>query len=217
VTEAEETCVVYGMPRSVVEAGLSDATVPLEGMAEKSAGNLVEAIQESKDAPLERLVTALGIRHVGNTVARLLAERFRSLEAMAEADEEALLDIPGIGPEIAASVVAFVRSREGRALVRRLTERGVKGRPPERPSRAAAEGPFAGKTFVVTGTLSIPREEVERLIRAAGGKVTSSVSKKTNAVIVGDDAGSKLDKARALGVTTWDEVRFRRAVREVGL
>ena len=194
-----------------------DRLVPLEGMAEKSAGNLVEAIQGSKDAPLERLVTALGIRHVGNTVARLLAERFRSLEAMAEADEEALLDIPGIGPEIAASVVGFVRSREGRALVRRLTERGVKGRPPERPSRAAAEGPFAGKTFVVTGTLSIPREEVERLIRAAGGKVTSSVSKKTDAVIVGDDAGSKLDKARALGVTTWDEVRFRRAVREVGL
>jgi DNA ligase (NAD+) len=186
-------------------------------MAEKSAGNLVGAIQGSKDAPLERLVTALGIRHVGNTVARLLAERFRSLEAMAEADEEALLDIPGIGPEIAASVVAFARSREGRALVRRLTERGVKGRPPERPSRVAAEGPFAGKTFVLTGTLSMAREEAERLIRSAGGKVTTSVSKNTDAVIVGEDAGSKLEKARALGVATWDEARFRAAVRQAGL
>lgn len=199
-------------------ADLYDLTVemllPLEGMAEKSAGNLVRAIQGSKDAPLERLVTALGIRHVGGTVARLLAERFRSLQAMAEADEETLLEIPGIGPEIAASVVAFFRSREGKSLARRLTERGVKGRPPERPSRAVAEGPFAGKTFVLTGTLEMPREEAERRIRAAGGKVTSSVSKKTDAVIVGEDAGSKRDKARALGVDTWDEARFRKALRD---
>lgn len=201
-------------------ADLYDLTIetllPLEGMAEKSAGNLVRAIQGSKDAPLERLVTALGIRHVGGTVARLLAERFRSLEAMAEADEEMLLDVPGIGPEIAASVVAFFRSREGKALARRLTERGVKGRPPERPSRAAAEGPFAGKTFVLTGTLEMSREEAERRIREAGGKVTSSVSKRTDAVIVGEDAGSKLDKARSLGVDTWNEVRFRKALREAG-
>ena len=202
-------------------ADLYDLTLerllPLEGMAEKSAGNLVRAIQGSKDAPLERLVTALGIRHVGSTVARLLAERFRSLEAMAEADEETLLEIPGIGPEIAASVGAFFRSREGRTLTRRLTERGVKGRSPERVARAAgAGGPFAGKIFVLTGTLEMPREEAERLIREAGGRVTSSVSKKTDAVIVGGDAGSKLDKARALGVATWDEARFHRALREAG-
>jgi DNA ligase (NAD+) len=194
-----------------------DRLLPLEGMAEKSAGNLVKAIQGSKDAPFERLVTALGIRHVGTTVARLLAERFRSLEKMAEAGEEALLEIPGIGPEIALSVGGFFRSREGKTLVRRLTERGVKGRPPERPSRAAAAGPFAGKTFVLTGTLSMAREEAERLIRAAGGKVTSSVSKKTDAVIVGEDAGSKRDKARDLGVATWDESRFRKALAEAGL
>jgi DNA ligase (NAD+) len=194
-----------------------DTLLPLEGMAEKSAGNLVKAIQGSKDAPLERLVTALGIRHVGATVARLLAEQFRSLEAMAEADEEALLEIPGIGPEIAASVVAFFRAREGRALVRRLTDRGVKGRPPERASRAAAGGPFAGKTFVITGTLSMPREEAEGMIRAAGGKVTSSVSRKTDAVIVGEDAGSKLDKARALKIPTWDDATFRAAVKAAGV
>jgi DNA ligase (NAD+) len=128
---------------------------------------------------------------------------------------ESLLEIPGIGPEIAASVVAFFRSKEGRSLARRLEERGVKGRAPEQ--RAAAEGPFAGRTFVLTGTLAIPREEAERLILAGGGRVTSSVSAKTDAVIVGEDPGSKRDKARALGVSTWDESRFRAALKEAGL
>ena len=192
-----------------------DDLVELDGMAEKSAGNLVRGIAASKDAPLDRLLTALGIRHVGNTVARLLAEHFRSLAALSDADEEALLEIQGIGPEIAASVVAFFKAREGRGLVKRLTERGVKGRAPER--RAAAAGPFAGKTFVLTGTLEMPREEAEELILRGGGRVTSSVSKKTDAVVVGEDAGSKLDKARALGVPTWDETRFRAALREAGL
>jgi DNA ligase (NAD+) len=192
-----------------------DELVDLDGMAEKSAGNLVRGIAASKDAPLDRLLTALGIRHVGNTVARLLAEHFRSLAALSEADEEALLEIQGIGPEIAASVVAFFKAREGRGLVKRLTERGVKGRAPER--RAAAAGPFAGKTFVLTGTLAMSREEAEELILRGGGRVTSSVSKKTDAVVVGEDAGSKLDKARSLGVPTWDEARFRAALREAGL
>jgi len=192
-----------------------DPLVDLEGMGEKSAQNLVSAIQASKSAPLERLVTALGIRHVGGTVARILAERFRSLRAIAEADEEALREIPGIGPEIAASVVSFFRSKEGRALVRRLEERGVKGRPPER--RAAATGPFTGKSFVITGTLEMPREEAERLVLEGGGRVTSSVSKKTDAVVVGREPGSKLEKAKSLGVATWDEARFRAALREAGL
>jgi len=199
-------------------ADLYDLTVAelaeLDGMAEKSAGNLVRGIAASKDAPLDRLLTALGIRHVGNTVARLLAEHFRSLAALSEADEEALLEIQGIGPEIAASVVSFFKSREGRSLVKRLTDRGVKGKAPER--RAATAGPFAGKTFVLTGTLGMSREEAEELILRGGGRVTSSVSKKTDAVVVGEDAGSKLDKAKALGVPTWDETRFRAALREAG-
>ncbi|HET9940710.1 MAG TPA: NAD-dependent DNA ligase LigA [Candidatus Eisenbacteria bacterium] len=200
-------------------ADLYDLTVDelaeLDGMAEKSAGNLVRGIAASKDAPLDRLITAIGMRHVGNTVARLLADHFRSLAALSDADEEALLEIQGIGPEIAASVVAFFKSREGRSLVKRLTERGVKGKAPER--RAATAGPFAGKTFVLTGTLRMPREEAEELILRGGGRVTSSVSKKTDAVVVGEDAGSKLDKAKALGVPTWDEARFRAALREAGL
>ena len=200
-------------------ADLYDLTVEqlakLDGMAEKSASNLVRAVRASKEAPLDRLITALGIRHVGNTVARLLAERYRSLREIAEADEERHQDIPGIGPEIAASVASFFRSKQGKALVKRLEERGVKGR--ALSPRAATSGPFAGKTFVLTGTLEIPREEAERLIQAGGGRVTSSVSAKTDAVIVGEEPGSKRDKAKSLGVATWDESKFRAALREAGL
>lgn len=201
-------------------ADLYDLTVeqltPLEGMAEKSASNLVRAIAASKEAPLSRILAALGIRHVGGTVARLLAERFPSLPAIADASEEDLRDIPGVGPEIAASVIRFFRSREGRALVRRLTERGVRGRPPER--RIATGGPFSGKTFVLTGTLvGMTREEAARRIQEGGGKVTSSVSAKTDAVIAGGGPGSKLTKARSLGVAVWDEAAFRSALRRAGL
>ena len=141
-------------------ADLYDLTVeqlvPVERMGEKSAANLVAAIAKSKRAPLQRLIVALGIRHVGASVARLLAEAFRSLDALAEADDETLQRISGIGPEIAASVAAFFRSKEGRALVRRLDARGVVGVPPLRRVRPSA-GPFAGKTFVLTGTISMPR------------------------------------------------------------
>lgn len=201
-------------------ADLYDLTVeqliPVERMGAKSAANLVAAIARSKKAPLERLVGALGIRHVGSTVARLLAEEFRSLDAIAEADEEALRRVAGIGPEIAASVAAFFRSKEGRALVRRLDERGVVGVAPPRRAKPT-EGPFAGKTFVLTGAISMPRPDAARLIEQGGGTVTSSVSKKTDVVIAGDDPGSKLTKAEALGVTIWDDRRFRAALDQAGL
>jgi DNA ligase (NAD+) len=189
--------------------------IPLERMAEKSASNLVAAIEASKKAPLDRLIHAIGIRHVGSSVARLLAERFRSLEKVAEADEEALGGIPGIGDEIAKSVAGYFRGSAGRKLVRALLERGVTGTPPERRARADA-GPFAGKTFVLTGALSLSREEAERLILDAGGRVTGSVSKRTDVVIAGEDAGSKLEKARGLGIAVWDEARFRAALAEAG-
>jgi len=188
----------------------------LEGMAEKSATNLVRAIAASKSAPLERLIAAIGVRHVGGTVARLLAERFRSLRAVAEATEEELQAVSGIGPEIAASVASYFGSREGKSLLRRLEERGVKGKPPER-REAPSTGPFAGKIFVLTGTLSMPREEAARRIERAGGKVSSSVSKKTDAVIAGEDAGSKLSKAKTLGIAIWDEARFAAALKKVGV
>ena len=193
-----------------------DQLIPLERMAEKSASNLVQAIAGSRRPPLDRLLTAIGVRHVGTTVARLLADEFGSLGAIAEADPEALRAVPGIGPEIASSVHAFFRSGTGKQLLRRLDALGVRGVAPERRAKPAA-GPFSGKTFVLTGTLTIPREEAERLIQTGGGRVTGSVSKKTDAVIVGDDPGSKRDKARELGVATWDESKFRAALRDAGL
>jgi DNA ligase (NAD+) len=201
-------------------ADLYDLTVdqltPIDRMGEKSASNLVAALARSKEAPLERLVVALGVRHVGGTVARLLAEELRSLEAIAEADAETLQRIPGIGPEIAASVAAFFASKAGRTIVRRLREHGVEGRAPERRP-GAARGPFAGKSFVLTGTLSGPREEAARLVAEAGGRVVSAVSAKTAAVIAGSDPGSKLERARTLGVAIWTEARFRRALDEAGV
>ena len=190
--------------------------VPLEGMAEKSATNLVRAIAASKTAPLERLIAAVGIRHVGGTVARLLAERFRSLRAVAEAAEEELQAVSGIGPEIAASVAGYFGSREGKSLLRRLEERGVKGKPPER-REIPSTGPFAGKIFVLTGALAMPREEAARRIERAGGKVSSAVSKKTDAVIAGEEAGSKLEKARSLGIAVWDEAQFSAALKKAGV
>jgi DNA ligase (NAD+) len=201
-------------------ADLYDLTVaqlvPIERMGEKSASNLVAAIAGSRRAPLDRLLGALGVRHVGATVARLLAEEFRSLEAVAAADEETLQRVPGVGPEIAASVAAFFRSKDGRSLIRRLEARGVEGTPPPRRPRTA-EGPFAGKTFVLTGTISMPREEAARLIQGAGGKVTSTVSRRTDVLIAGEEAGSKLTKARDLGVAVWDDRRFREALAESGV
>ncbi|HYJ33233.1 MAG TPA: NAD-dependent DNA ligase LigA [Candidatus Binatia bacterium] len=190
--------------------------VPLERMAEKSASNLLAAIEASKKAPLDRLIHAIGIRHVGSTVARLLAERFRSLEKLSLADAETVEQIPGIGPEIAASVAAYFGSAAGRKLVRELLARGVTGTAPER--RAVPDtGPFAGKTFVLTGALSMPREEAERRILDAGGRVTGSVSKRTDVVVAGEDAGSKLEKARALRIEVWDEAAFRAALDGAGV
>lgn len=190
--------------------------VPLERMAEKSASNLLAAIEASKKAPLDRLIHAVGIRHVGSTVARLLAERFRSLEALAQADAESVEEIPGIGPEIARSVAEYFGSAAGRKLVRELLARDVTGTPPER--RAARDtGPFAGKTFVLTGALSMPREEAERLILDAGGRVTGSVSKRTDVLIAGEDAGSKLEKARSLRIEIWDEAAFGAALDGAGV
>jgi len=191
--------------------------VEIERLGEKSVSNLLAGIERSKRAPLARLLHAIGIPHVGATLANVLANHFRSLEALAQADEEALLAVDMIGPEIASSVARFFSSKGGRDFVRRLREAGIKPEAP--PARRAAEGgPFAGKTFVLTGGLEeLSREEAGRLIQEAGGKVTSSVSSKTDAVIAGSDPGSKLDKARSLGVEVWDEARLLTALRKAGV
>ncbi|HYQ89186.1 MAG TPA: NAD-dependent DNA ligase LigA [Candidatus Binatia bacterium] len=191
--------------------------VEIERMGTKSAANLLAGIEKSKSAPLDRLLHAIGIRHVGARIAQVLAEHFGSLTALEEADEAALLTVETIGPEIASSVAGFFSSKAGKRFLERLRQAGVK--PPARaPRRVSTTGPLAGKTFVLTGTLEeFTREEAARLVQEAGGKVTSSVSAKTDAVVAGTEPGSKLEKARKLGVEIWDEARLKAALKTAGV
>jgi DNA ligase (NAD+) len=178
----------------------------LEGFAEKSATQLVEAIAASKDRPLSTLLFALGIRHVGAGAAELLARRFGAMDALIAATELEVAEVRGIGPTIAEAVVAFFREPRNRDLVERLRSASLRM---DEPTRAQAAGPLSGMTFVITGTLpSMSRTRATELIEAAGGSVTSGVSKKTAAVIAGAEPGSKLDKARSLGVPVWDEAEL---------
>jgi len=184
----------------------------LEGFAEKSANQLLQAIDASRDRPLSTVVFALGIRHVGVQVARLLARQFGALAALASADAAAIGAIRGVGPAIAEAVVAFFKDRANRQLVDRLERLGVNLKEPV----SAEGGPLAGQTYVLTGTLpSLSRARARQLIEEAGGHVASSVSKNTTAVVAGGDAGSKLDRARALGVAVIEEAELlRRAKRK---
>jgi DNA ligase (NAD+) len=178
----------------------------LERMGEKSARNLVAAIARSKDTTLARLVYALGIRNVGEATARDLARHFGSLEALMAAGVEELQRVPDVGPVVAESIAGFFAEAHNREVIARLHEAGVRGRP--EPRSAAV---LQGLTFVLTGTLpTLTREAATALIVAAGGKVSGSVSKKTNYVVAGEEAGSKLDKAHALGVAVIDEAGLRR-------
>ena len=180
----------------------------LERMGAKSARNLVEAIEESKGRDLYRVVYGLGILHIGVNAAGVLAARFLSIDALGAAGVEELADVEGIGPIVAQSVVDFFAAKRNRGTIEKLRKSGVNMRVPEAPSRGR-EGPFSGKTFVLTGKLAgYTREEAGRLIERLGGKVASSVSSRTDYVLVGEDPGSKLDKARRLGVRVIDESEF---------
>jgi DNA ligase (NAD+) len=171
----------------------------LERLAEKSAQNLVKSIEASKGRPLPRLIFAFGIRHVGETVARLLAECFRTINRVAEASLEDLNSVQGVGPQIAASVHHFFRQDETTEVLRKLREYGVL--PVDEAEPEARSQVFAGKSFVFTGTLeTMQRGDAEAQVRALGAAATSSVSKNTSYVVAGAKAGSKLDKARQLGV-----------------
>lgn len=180
----------------------AETLIGVERMGAKSAANLVAAIDASRTRPLSRLIGALGIRHVGETVARSLARRFRSLAALAEAEAEELTAMDGIGPELAASIRAFFADRGNRTLLADLAAAGVA---PSADSVASTGGAVDGKTFVLTGTLSIPRNRAKDLIAAAGGTVSSSISKKTDYLVAGEAAGSKLKKAAELAVEVIDE------------
>lgn len=182
--------------------------VNLERMGEKSAQNLLDQIERSKNAGLARLIFALGIRYVGEHLAEVLAEHFPSLEALSRATYEELIGIPEIGPRIAQSLVDFFQNEENRKLIQELKELGVKTE-----AEKAKEGPLSGKTFVFTGALSaFTREEARRLVESLGGRVASSVSRKVDYVVVGADPGEKLRKAQELGITILSEEEFRKLV-----
>ncbi len=180
----------------------------LDGFAERSAEQLVAAIDASRQQPLSRLIFALGIRHVGEEAAKALARHFGSLEALASADLASIEAVRGIGPTIARSVEAWFADPWSRDLVARLTAAGVRV---TADAAAATTGALVGAVVVLTGVFpTLSRTEATALVEAAGGKVTSSVSRKTTFVVAGDDAGSKLDKARELGIEVLDEAALLR-------
>jgi len=192
----------------------SDDLLPLERMGKKSADNLVAQIDASRTRGLPRVLNALAIPHVGPRVATILAEEFGSIAAITEASQDALAAVPDIGPVIAQCVHDWLTSDYGRHVVAGLRAAGVQMEMPE-GHRARRDGPLAGKTLVVTGTLEgFTRQEAEEAIREAGGRASSSVSKKTDYVVVGAEAGSKATKAEKLGVTILDEAAFRELLTE---
>jgi DNA ligase (NAD+) len=179
----------------------------LERLAEKSATNLVEAIRSSKTKGLPRLLIGLGIRYVGEHVAQVLVGRYESLDELARANREELQQIPGIGPQIAESVANFFAQKENLKVIERLKEAGVNTAKEE--AKPLGPSPLKGKVFVLTGALEgFSREEAKEAIMRRGGRVTSSVSRHTDYVVVGKDPGSKLQEAERLGIRTLDEREF---------
>jgi DNA ligase (NAD+) len=177
----------------------------LERMAEKSAANVVDAIAKSKHAALARFIYALGIRNVGESTAQDVARHFGSVDRLAGASDEDLQQVPDVGPVVAQSIAGFFAEPHNRQVIKQLLAAGV--RPAESaPARIDTSSPVYGRTFVLTGTLPhLARDEAQQKIRDRGGKVSGSVSKKTDYVVAGADPGSKYDKARSLGVTILDE------------
>ena len=182
----------------------------LDRMGEKSAANLVAGLEKSKQATLPRFLYALGIRQVGETTAKDLAKHFGSLDRIMDASVEQLLQVPDVGPIVAQSIRTFFDQPHNREVVEQLRAAGIHWAEGEGAVDSAAPQPLAGKTLVLTGTLpTLSRDEAKALIEAAGGKAAGSVSKKTSFVVAGEEAGSKLDKARELGVPVLDEAGLR--------
>src|SRR6185312_3973465 len=193
-------------PADLYKLGLSQLA-ELERMAEKSAANVVAAIEKSKDATLARFIYALGIRNVGEVTGKDLARHFGNLDDFAEATVEQLMEVPDVGPVVAQSIAQFLSQPHNLEVIAQLD--GSLRLKRSEPARPARDGPFAGKIVVLTGTLSaMTRDDAKDRIEAGGGKVTGSVSKKTDFVVAGEEAGSKLDKARELDVKVLDEKRF---------
>jgi DNA ligase (NAD+) len=181
-----------------------NALASLERMADKSAQNIVDALEKSKQTTLPRFLFGLGIRHVGEATAKELARYFGGLDAIMDASEDALLEVNDVGPIVAKSIRTFFDQAHNREVVEQLRACGIRWE--EGTPASDTPKPLAGKTFVLTGTLpTLGRDAAKDLIEGAGGKVSGSVSKKTSFVVAGSEAGSKLDKANELGVTVLDE------------
>jgi DNA ligase (NAD+) len=211
-SQSVEQFVAAGFLRNVADIyDLKDRRIELielERMGEKKVDNLLEGIEQSKQRPTARFLFALGIRHAGTSIAKLLIDEFGSINIIAEATEEAIDNIPGIGPEIAASVYAYFRQQKNQELLERLRLAGLPFHG-ERKQKPVTSEFFNGKTFVLTGTLNaMTRDEAKEKIEYLGGKVAGSVSKKTNYVVAGAEAGSKLTKAEELGVNILTEEEF---------
>jgi len=188
----------------------AERLVELDRFAKQSANQLVAAIAASKDRPLSIVLFGIGIRHVGKNVAQLLARRFGSMEALTNASADQINSVPGVGTTIAEAVVSFFAEPRNRSLIERLQQAGL---PMVEAGAVAAGGPLSGKTFVLTGTLpTLSRQKAASLIEHAGGHVTGSVSKKTDALVAGEEAGSKLEKARSLGIEVIDEAELLRRI-----
>jgi DNA ligase (NAD+) len=183
--------------------------IELERMAEKSAQNIIDAIEKSKTKPLSKFLYALGIRNVGETTAEDLARHFQRLEDFFHLSEEELMEVEGIGPEVAASVHRFFGDKKNRESIDRLKKAGVKVIEP----KAKEKGKLVGKTFVFTGALkTFARDEARTLVESLGATTASIVSKKVDFVVVGEDPGSKLDKAKELGIKTLTEEEFKKMI-----
>ena len=210
---AVETLVSMKLVRNVADlyalAPRKKTLVALDRWGEKSTGNLLDAIAGSRKQPFARVLFGLGIRHVGSGVAKVLASSFPSIDALAEATEEELHLTPQVGPKIAESIVHFFADKHNRDIVRRLKEAGLSMSGTAAPKKATLKG----KTFVLTGTLSsYTREEASRLIEENGGKVVSAVSKNASFLVAGEDAGSKLARARELGIAVISEEEFTKLI-----
>jgi DNA ligase (NAD+) len=184
--------------------------IALERMADKSAQNIIDAIEKSKTKPLSKFLYALGIRHVGETTAEDLARQFQRLDDFFHLSEEDLMEVEGIGPEVAASVYQFFRDKKNKESIERLKKAGVKVLEP----KIKEKGKLAGKIFLFTGALKeFGRDEARNLVESLGGMTASIVSKKVDYVVVGEDPGSKLDKAKELGVQILTEEEFKKLTR----
>jgi DNA ligase (NAD+) len=187
-----------------------DDLVELERMGEKSAQNIINEIEGSKKAGLQRLIYALGVPFVGERTAELLANRFASVEELAAAKQEELYEVAEVGPKVASGILEFFSEPANRNVIKKLDKLGVR---PTVERRAVRSNKFAGKTFVFTGGLANrTREEAGERVQQYGGKVSSSVSKKTDYVVAGTEPGSKYDKAKELGVTILDEAGFEKLI-----